>query len=180
MFDGGGSAPRASPHLRSFLARLELTRPRDQVLGFAGAVLAAFESPPEDEVLSLDDDELLEELDDEVEAPSDFFELFEEDEYRSAYQPPPLRMKFPPLIWRFALDWLHFGQTSMGASEIFWISSHWFWQFVQTYSYVGMSSLCQCVTVTTASRGESMFSGHRPRLNEANSDVGLRGWRRDG
>lgn len=25
------------------------------------------------------------------------------DEYRSAYQPPPFRMKFPPLIWRFAV-----------------------------------------------------------------------------
>jgi hypothetical protein len=39
---------------------------------------------------------------------SDFFGV---DEYRSAYQPPPLRMKFPPLIWRFAVDFLHFGQT---------------------------------------------------------------------
>ncbi len=28
---------------------------------------------------------------------------FDEDEYKSAYQPPPLRMKLPALIWRFAV-----------------------------------------------------------------------------
>jgi len=33
-------------------------------------------------------------------------------------------MKLPPLIWRFAVDFPHFGQTSIGFSEIFWISSH--------------------------------------------------------
>jgi len=33
-------------------------------------------------------------------------------------------MKLPPLICRFAVDLWHFGQTSIGLSEIFWISSH--------------------------------------------------------
>jgi hypothetical protein len=33
-------------------------------------------------------------------------------------------MKLPPLIWRFAVDLAHFGQTSIAFSEIFWISSH--------------------------------------------------------
>jgi hypothetical protein len=47
-------------------------------------------------------------------------------------------MKLPPLIWRFAVDWPHLGQTSSAGSEIFWISSQAFEQFVQTYSYVGM------------------------------------------
>jgi len=49
-------------------------------------------------------------------------------------------MKFPPEIWRLAVDCEHLGQTSSGSSEIFWISSHWFWQFVQTYSYVGIGA----------------------------------------
>ncbi len=26
-----------------------------------------------------------------------------DDEYRSAYQPPPFKMKLPPLIWRWAV-----------------------------------------------------------------------------
>jgi hypothetical protein len=33
------------------------------------------------------------------------------DEYRSAYQPPPFRMKFPPLICRLAVALPHFGQS---------------------------------------------------------------------
>ena len=41
------------------------------------------------------------------------------EEYRSAYQPPPLRMKLPPLICRFAVLFAHEGQTSTGASVIF-------------------------------------------------------------
>jgi hypothetical protein len=41
------------------------------------------------------------------------------EEYRSAYQPPPLRMKFPPLICRFAVAFAHEGQISTGASVIF-------------------------------------------------------------
>lgn len=44
---------------------------------------------------------------------------FGEDEYRSAYQPPPFRMKFPPEIWRFAVLFEHLGQTSRGSAEIF-------------------------------------------------------------
>jgi hypothetical protein len=43
-------------------------------------------------------------------------------------------MKFPPLIWRLAVDWPHFGQTWIGSAEIFWISSHPLPQSVQTYS----------------------------------------------
>lgn len=42
---------------------------------------------------------------------SSFFEPPPEDEYKSAYQPPPLRMKFPPLICRLAVDCPHLGQT---------------------------------------------------------------------
>jgi hypothetical protein len=41
------------------------------------------------------------------------------DEYASAYQPPPFRMKFPPEIWRFAVLLEHFGHTSSGSAEIF-------------------------------------------------------------
>jgi hypothetical protein len=37
--------------------------------------------------------------DEELDVESDFFD----DEYRSAYQPPPLRMKLPPLICRLAV-----------------------------------------------------------------------------
>lgn len=33
------------------------------------------------------------------------------DEYRSAYQPPPFKMKRPPLIWRFAVCSWHFGHS---------------------------------------------------------------------
>ena len=47
----------------------------------------------------------------EEEDESSFFEPPPEDEYRSAYQPPPLRMKFPPLICRLAVDCPHLGQT---------------------------------------------------------------------
>jgi len=67
---------------------------------------------------------------------SDFsvFLLFDEPEYASAYQPPPLRMKFPPLIWRLAVFLEHLGQISIAGSEIFWISSHAFAQSVHTYS----------------------------------------------
>lgn len=50
--------------------------------------------------------------------------FFGVDEYRSAYQPPPFKMKLPPLIWRLAVCSPHFGQTSSADSEIFWISSH--------------------------------------------------------
>ena len=48
-----------------------------------------------------------------------------DDEYASAYQPPPLRMKLPPLMSRCASAWWHSGHSVRGASEIFWISSHW-------------------------------------------------------
>lgn len=41
------------------------------------------------------------------------------EEYKSAYQPPPFRMKFPPEIWRLAVLFVHLGQISMGSAEIF-------------------------------------------------------------
>lgn len=41
------------------------------------------------------------------------------EEYRSAYQPPPLRMKLPPLICRFAVLFAQDGQTSTAGSVIF-------------------------------------------------------------
>ena len=47
-------------------------------------------------------------------------------------------MNVPPLIWRFAVSFPHFGQVVVAGSEIFWISSHWFAQLEQAYSYVGM------------------------------------------
>lgn len=47
-------------------------------------------------------------------------------------------MKLPALICRLAVDFPHFGQTSMGSAEIFWTSSHWFPQSEQAYSYVGI------------------------------------------
>jgi hypothetical protein len=43
-------------------------------------------------------------------------------------------MNVPPLICRFADGLPHFGQTSTGGSEIFWISSHAFLHSEQTYS----------------------------------------------
>jgi len=58
----------------------------------------------------------------EVLAPSDLLSpppFLGVDEYRSAYQPPPFRMKFPPEIWRFAVLLLHLGQTSRASAEIF-------------------------------------------------------------
>ena len=68
-------------------------------------------------------------------------------------------MKLPPLIWRLALDLPHLGQVSMGLSEIFWISSHWFAQSVQTYSYVGMCFQGpQWPSVRVKSRGGCLLS----------------------
>ncbi|WXB19042.1 hypothetical protein LZC94_17610 [Pendulispora albinea] len=64
-----------------------------------------FELP---ELLELDSDEL----------PLDFPDGFV-DEYRSAYHPPPLRMKLPALICLRAVDWWHFGHTVEAGSEIF-------------------------------------------------------------
>lgn len=46
-------------------------------------------------------------------------ELLPDEEYRSAYQPPPLRMKLPPLMSRCARFSPHFGQVSRAGSEIF-------------------------------------------------------------
>ncbi len=54
-------------------------------------------------------------------------------------------MKLPPEIWRFAVLFSHFGQTSSGSAEIFWISSQRLPQAVQTYSYVGIKLRPQCV-----------------------------------
>jgi hypothetical protein len=44
---------------------------------------------------------------------------FGTEEYASAYQPPPFRMKFPPEICRLAVLLEHLGQTSNGSAEIF-------------------------------------------------------------
>ncbi len=66
-------------------------------------------------------------------APSSFLEGLA-DEYASAYQPPPLRMKLPPLICRWALFFWHLGHCSMAGSVIFWISSQWFPHVAHTYS----------------------------------------------
>jgi hypothetical protein len=53
------------------------------------------------------------------------FAPFDFDEYRSEYQPPPLRMKFvPALMSRCAAVFAHLGQRSIGGSVILWISSH--------------------------------------------------------
>lgn len=57
-----------------------------------------------------------------------------DEEYRSAYQPPPLRMKLPPLIWRWAVSFWHLGHTVRGGAEMRCTSSHWFWQLEQAYS----------------------------------------------
>ena len=40
------------------------------------------------------------------------------DEYKSAYQPTPLRIKVPPLICLRAVRWVHCGQRSMGSAVI--------------------------------------------------------------
>lgn len=82
--------------------------------------------PPEDEeddaadvLVVLLDALPFEPLDDEPPDEPPPPDLLLEDAYKSAYQPPPFRMKFPPLIWRLALACPHFGQVSRGASEIF-------------------------------------------------------------
>jgi hypothetical protein len=56
------------------------------------------------------------------------------DEYRSAYQPPPFRMKLPPLIWRCASGLPHFGQSFNGSAEIRCSASQAFPQALHTYS----------------------------------------------
>lgn len=110
--------------------------PPDEVLPEVLAAGAALDELPDDSLEELVElpPALLDEL---PPAPLDAPEppdLLLEDAYKSAYQPPPFKMKFPPLICRLALACPHFGQVSRGASEIFWISSQWFWQSVQTYS----------------------------------------------
>jgi hypothetical protein len=73
---------------------------------------------------------LLDELD--VPSPDELLELESEalepdfaDEYRSEYQPPPLRIKFvPPLIRRWAVDFAQVGHTWVGGSTIRCTSSH--------------------------------------------------------
>jgi hypothetical protein len=58
-----------------------------------------------------------------------------DDEYRSEYQPPPLRMKFvPPLMRRCAALAPHFGHTSKGASVMRCSSSHSCPHAAQAYS----------------------------------------------
>jgi hypothetical protein len=66
-------------------------------------------------LLSLDDEALLVELLALLLEPPF---LFEPPEYRSEYQPPPLRMKLPEVICRFARGWLHDGHSFNGSSEM--------------------------------------------------------------
>jgi hypothetical protein len=75
---------------------------------FAGALSldSDFEGLLDVSFVSLDSLLSLEPLDS---PPSSFFVGFAE-EYESAYQPPPFRMKLPPLICRFAVAFEHFGQ----------------------------------------------------------------------
>jgi hypothetical protein len=70
--------------------------------------------PPDGFLASLE----LSEVDRFESARSDFFSDFEEL-YRSAYQPPPLRMKpAPPDTWRLAASALQLGHDFSGASLI--------------------------------------------------------------
>jgi hypothetical protein len=55
--------------------------------------------------------------------------------YRSAYQPPPLRMKpAPPDTWRFAVACLQFGHSLSGAALMDCSASQAWPQSVQAYS----------------------------------------------
>jgi hypothetical protein len=55
--------------------------------------------------------------------------------YRSAYQPPPLRMKpAPPDTWRFAVACLQFGHSVRGAALMDCSASQAWPQAVQAYS----------------------------------------------
>jgi hypothetical protein len=55
--------------------------------------------------------------------------------YRSAYQPPPFRMKpAPPDTWRFAVACLQFGHSVRGAALMDCSASQAWPQAVQAYS----------------------------------------------
>jgi hypothetical protein len=55
--------------------------------------------------------------------------------YKSAYQPPPLRMKpAPPEIWRLAVAWWHCGHSVRGAALIDCSASQPWPQAMQAYS----------------------------------------------
>jgi hypothetical protein len=55
--------------------------------------------------------------------------------YRSAYQPPPLRMKpAPPETWRFAVACLQWGHSVSGAALMDCCASQAWPQSVQAYS----------------------------------------------
>jgi hypothetical protein len=69
----------------------------------------------------------------DLEAPP-FPPFFEGLEYKSAYQPPPLRMKLPAEICRWAVFSLQAGQVSSGASTIRCSSSHSWPQAAHLYS----------------------------------------------
>jgi hypothetical protein len=57
--------------------------------------------------------------------------------YRSAYQPPPLRMKpAPPDTWRLAVACLQLGHSLRGAALMDCSASQAWPQAVQAYSYV--------------------------------------------
>ena len=55
--------------------------------------------------------------------------------YRSAYQPPPLRMKpAPPETWRLAVAWWQWGHSLSGAALMDCSASQAWPQAVQAYS----------------------------------------------
>jgi hypothetical protein len=66
---------------------------------------------------------------DEDEEPALLFPL---ELYKSEYQPPPLRMKFPPEICRFAVFSWHLGHSSSAGAEIRCSASQAFPQLVHT------------------------------------------------
>jgi hypothetical protein len=75
------------------------------------------------------------EEDDELSLEPSLFLLPPELLYRSAYQPPPLRMKpAPPETWRLAVAAWHFGHSVRGAALMDCSASQAWPQAVQAYS----------------------------------------------
>jgi hypothetical protein len=57
------------------------------------------------------------------------------DEYRSAYQPPPLRTKLVRLSFRESVPWApQRGQVSGAGSLTFWSASEVWWHWLHSYS----------------------------------------------
>ncbi|MFT3776458.1 MAG: hypothetical protein QM820_64785 [Minicystis sp.] len=149
--DGGWGGPRrAWPHrdegptddLGADPASPSASRSADQT---ALADDSLFAEPLSDEP---DEDDVLEDPPvDEPEDPSDEplegllsdDPLFEDELYRSAYQPPPFKMKpVPREICRRAVCWWQLGHSVSAASLMDCSNSHSCWQDEHAYSYVGM------------------------------------------